>query len=66
MGKVKLTEPRTSYPSLGSEPPQDAFERALEEVRADRRSRDKLLLRTGRTVRRAWARRTFRPFPVHG
>lgn len=66
MGKVKLVEPRASYPSLGSEAPRDAFERALEEVRDDRRNRDRLLLRTGRTVRRAWERRGFRPSPVHG
>lgn len=66
MGKVKLTDPRTSYPSTESESPEDAFARALEEVRADRRTRDKLLLRTGRTVRRAWTHRPFRPSPVHG
>ncbi|MGH3358689.1 MAG: hypothetical protein ACRDO7_07780 [Nocardioidaceae bacterium] len=65
MGKVKLNEPRASYPSRESEPPEDALERALEEVRADRRMRDEVLLRTGSTVRRAWARRTFHPSPAH-
>lgn len=66
MGKVTLASPRASYPSLGSEPPEHAFARALAEVRDERRTRDRLLLRTGRTVRRAWARRTFRASPVHG
>ena len=66
MGRVKLTAPRIGYSSERSESPQDALDRALAEVRAERHSRDKWLLRTGRTVRRAWTRRPLRPSPAPG
>lgn len=66
MGKVPLTRPRAGYASTRPEAPEDALERALQEVREDRRRRDKWLLRTGRTIRRTWARRTLRPSPAHG
>ncbi|GAB3729935.1 hypothetical protein GCM10027590_37920 [Nocardiopsis nanhaiensis] len=53
MGKIKLTKPRKSYLAKDSEKPEEALEKALAEVRSERKKRDRALLRADTVVRPA-------------
>lgn len=53
MGKFKLTSPRENYLAEKTETPEEKLKRALEEVRCERRKRDRALLRSTGAVRPA-------------
>jgi hypothetical protein len=53
MGKIKLTKPRDSYLSKDTKKPEEGLQKALAEVRSERKKRDKALLRAHTVVRPA-------------